>query len=49
MGAEASVALHEGIAGSELYLYEGLGHAAYEEAPDFWERIRRFLEDEAQD
>lgn len=48
VGAEASEALHKGIAGSELYLYEGLGHAAYEEAPDFWERVRRFLEGEAQ-
>ncbi|MBR0153795.1 MAG: alpha/beta hydrolase [Lachnospiraceae bacterium] len=42
--ADASRELHEHIAGSELYLYPGLGHAAYEEAPDFNERVLRFLE-----
>ncbi len=30
--------------GCELYLYDGLGHAAYEEAPDHNDRIYRFLE-----
>ena len=34
------------IPGSELYMYEGLGHAAYEEAPDFNERVFGFLERE---
>ena len=29
--------------GSALYLYPGLGHAAYEEAGDFYERVFRFL------
>ena len=43
VGADASRALHERIAGSELYLYDGLGHAAYEEASDFYERVFRFL------
>ncbi len=43
VGAEASRELHEAIPGSQLHLYEGLGHAAYEEAPDFNERIRTFL------
>ncbi len=42
--ADASRELHERIAGSELYLYPGLGHAAYEEAPDFNDRVFRFLE-----
>jgi pimeloyl-ACP methyl ester carboxylesterase len=44
VGAQGSAALHAGIAGSELHLYPGLSHAAYEEAPDFWERVRCFLE-----
>ena len=30
--------------GCESYLYEGLGHSAYEEAPDFNERIRAFFQ-----
>ena len=33
------------IPGSELFLYPGLGHAAYEEADDFNERVFRFLEE----
>ena len=44
VGAEASRELHGAIAGSELYIYPGHGHAAYEEAKDFNERIYRFLE-----
>jgi len=43
VGAEASHALKAGIAGSELYVYPGLGHGAYEEAPDFNLRVFRFL------
>lgn len=44
VGAAASHELHEAIRGSELYMYPGLGHAAYEEAKDFNERVFRFLE-----
>ena len=44
VGAEASARLHEKIAGSELYVYPGLGHASYEEAPDFNERVFGFLD-----
>ena len=44
VGAEASRELHGAIAGSELFLYPGLGHAVYEEAADFNERVFRFLE-----
>ncbi|MBR0207877.1 MAG: alpha/beta hydrolase [Oscillospiraceae bacterium] len=44
VGAAASRELHEAITGSELHLFPGLGHAAYEEAKDFNERIYRFLE-----
>ena len=27
---------------SELYVYEGLGHGAYEEAGDFYERVMEY-------
>lgn len=43
--AEASYEMHEHIKGSELYMYEGLGHAAYEEAKDFYERVFSFIID----
>ena len=43
VGAEGSRELHAAIPGSELYLYPGLGHGAFEEAPDFNERIYRFF------
>ena len=36
--------LHELIPQSELYIYPEYGHAAYEEAKDFNERVYRFLE-----
>lgn len=41
--AEASVEMAERL-GCPVYLYEGLGHAAYEEGKDFNERILTFLE-----
>jgi pimeloyl-ACP methyl ester carboxylesterase len=44
VGVDASYELHERITGSELYVYSGLGHAAYEEAPDFNSRVLRFLD-----
>ncbi len=44
VGVQASYELKEGIADSELYVYEGLGHAAYEEADDFYRRVFRFLD-----
>lgn len=43
VGAAASRELAKGIPGSELYLYPGLGHAAYEEAKDFNARVFAFL------
>ena len=43
VGAEGSQALAARIPGSVLYLYPGLGHAAYEEAGDFYQRVFRFL------
>ena len=46
VGAAASYELRDHISGSELYMYEGLGHAAYEEAKDFNERVFKFLDDQ---
>ena len=43
VGPEASRELAEGIPCSELFLYPGLGHAAYEEAKDFNSRVFGFL------
>lgn len=40
--ASASRELAERIPGAELFLYEGLGHGLYEEAPDFWTRAAAF-------
>ena len=45
VGTEAAGQLHEAIANSQLYVYPNLGHAAYEEAPDFNDRVFRFLEE----
>ena len=43
VGVTESYFLHEQIPGSELYIYSGLGHALYEEAPDFYQRVFSFL------
>lgn len=40
--AEASREIAERIAGSELCLYEGLGHGLYEETPDYLRRTAAF-------
>lgn len=45
VGAAASQELADKIEKSELYIYDGLGHAAYEEAADFHQRVLRFLTD----
>jgi pimeloyl-ACP methyl ester carboxylesterase len=42
VGSEAAVELKKDIAGSEFYVYDGLGHGAFEEAKDFYERIFAF-------
>ncbi len=39
VGNEAVVELKEGIADSGVYVYKGLGHGAFEEAKDFYDRI----------
>ena len=45
VGIDASYELHDRIKDSSLYIYENLGHAAYEEAGDFNGRVLSFLED----
>ena len=43
VGIDASYELKERIKDSELFVYEGLGHAAYEEGKDFYNRVYDFL------
>lgn len=43
VGVEASYEMKEKIGQSEIYIYPGLGHAAYEEAKDFYTRVYDFL------
>lgn len=45
VGTHAAYELKKLIPGSKLHIYSGLGHAAYEEAPDFYSRIFDFLSD----
>ena len=42
VGNDAAVELSEGINGSEKYIYDGLGHGAFEEAKDFYDRVLEF-------
>ena len=44
VGNEAAAELNREIFGSELYVYEGLGHGAFEEAKDFYDRVQEFCE-----
>ena len=39
---KASEEIAERIPSGNLYMYEGLGHGLYEEAPDFWQRVADF-------
>ena len=43
-GNEAASELNRAITGSELYVYESLGHGAFEEAKDFYDRVLEFCE-----
>ena len=43
VGAEASKLLAAEIPGSEIFMYEGLRHAVYDEAADFNKRVLEFL------
>ena len=42
VGNDAPEELKNGILGSELFVYEGLGHGAFEEAKDFYDRVLVF-------
>ncbi len=42
VGGKASYELKERIPNSELFLYEGLGHGAFEEASDFYDKVYEF-------
>lgn len=44
VGNDAANELAGSIIGSELYVYEGLGHGAFEEAKDFYDRVQEFCE-----
>ena len=43
LGGDASRQLAREIPGSELWMYEACGHAAYDVAPDYRERMLRFF------
>ena len=45
LGGDSSriISEHLNVPGSELYMYDGFGHAAYDTAPDFKERMLKFL------
>ena len=42
VGNEAPYVLHNGIPGSRMYIYQGLGHGVFEEAKDFYEKVFEF-------
>ncbi len=44
VGNDAALELNSAISGSELLLYDGLGHGAYEEAEDFYDRVLEFCD-----
>lgn len=44
VGNEAPYELNSAISESELYIYDGLGHGAFEEAKDFYDRVLAFCE-----
>ncbi|MCR4657241.1 MAG: alpha/beta hydrolase [Lachnospiraceae bacterium] len=44
VGNDAALQLLEGIPGSVKFVYEGLGHGAFEEAGDFYDRIFAFCD-----
>ncbi|MCQ2515524.1 MAG: alpha/beta hydrolase [Saccharofermentans sp.] len=43
VGNEALQILKDGIKDNESYIYQGLGHGAYEEAKDFYDRVYEFI------
>ena len=42
VGNEAPYLLNQGILNSEIFVYNGLGHGAFEEAKDFYDRVFEF-------
>ncbi len=42
VGNDAPNELHTAITGSETFIYKGLGHGAYDEGKDFYDRILEF-------
>ena len=42
-GGDASVQIMEKIAGCEIFMYDDYGHAAYDIAPDYRERMLKFF------
>ena len=44
VGNEAAYELNKAIAGSELFIYDGLGHGVFEEAKDFYDRVLDFCD-----
>ena len=42
LGGAASVEIAEKL-GCELYMYDGYGHAVYDEAPDYKQRLMDFF------
>ena len=47
VGNDASHELNELISNSKLFLYKGLVHGAYAEAPDFYDRVYTFCEQDS--
>ncbi len=45
VGNEAPGELCSMIPGSRIHIFKGLGHGAYEEAPDFYDRVFAFCDD----
>lgn len=43
VGNDAPYELNKGIAGSELFIYDGLGHGLFEEAKDFYDRVYEYV------
>lgn len=43
VGSNSSVEIAQQIGNSEIFMYNGLGHATYEEAKDFNVRVLNFL------
>ena len=42
VGNDAPYELNKGIADSKMYIYKGLGHGAFEEAKDFYDKVLDF-------